>query len=71
MKCFDALLAVELEEARGLLRKSGLLTIQERTALLAERLFIDPEEAHELVYIVEGWRKARVLSEAKPRTRAI
>jgi hypothetical protein len=59
MKNFDPLLAVEMEEAKEIMAAVRFrpLTIQERTELLTDRMAIDVEEAHELVYLLAGWRK--------------
>ena len=59
MKQFDPMLAVEIDEAKEIIAtaRSRPLTIQERTELLTDRMAIDAEEAHELVYLLAGWRK--------------
>ena len=56
MKRFDALRSLEIEEARSIIALCGPLTIQDRTNILADRMSIDCEHAHELLYIIEGWR---------------
>jgi hypothetical protein len=57
MRQIDPILAVEIEEAKEIIAaiRPRPLTIQERMELLEDRMSIDGDEAHELVYQVAGW----------------